>query len=203
MKRAAWLLILGACATSPTSTPSSAPPRAWAVVPMEEGGDLAELLADELVRTRASRVVRPSDFGSSVDVGAVVAAARAHRVERILAVKVRRHDPYDPPRTSLAVEVLRADRRTLSGGELDRLVSSASWQSAPLPPGREHAGHAVAVFELVVDARDPATRSWLSSYAETRRSPDGAWSGLSEFLAVESRWMEFVAHVVVHRVPNE
>jgi hypothetical protein len=173
------------------------------VVPVEQGGELAELLADELVRAREVRVVRPADFGSSVDVGAAVAAARAHRAERILAVKIRRHDPYDPPRTSVAVEVLRADARSLSGGELDRLTSSASWRSAPLPPGREHAGHGVASFELVVDARDPATRSWLSSYAETRRSPDGAWTGIGEFLAVEARWMEFVAHVVVHRVPAE
>ena len=200
MKRLLALLLLAGCAPTSTST-SAAPPssRVWAVAPADEG-ILTDLLADELVRARNARVVR---LEPSSDAVTAAAAARAQRADRVLAVRVVKHDPYEPPRTTVAVEVLRSDRRAVSGGELDRLVSSASWQSAPLPLGREGAGHAVAAFELVLDARDPATRNWLSAYAETRRSPDGAWSGISEFLAVESRWMEFVAHVVVHRVPVE
>lgn len=198
----AALLALAGCAPASTApTPAdAASPRAWAVAPADESGTLTGLLADELVRARRARVVV---LDANPDAVSAAAAARAQRADRVLAVKVLRHDPYDPPRTSVAVEVLRSDRRSVSGGELDRLTSSASWRTAPLPLGREGAGHAVAAFELVVDARDPATRNWLSAYAETRRSPDGAWSGISEFLAVESRWMEFVAHAVVHRVPAE
>ena len=199
MKRFLVLIVLAGCAPSSTSsTPPPEPPRAWAVASSDD--PLIDLVADELVRSRNARVVRVDPGADAVS---AAAAARALRADRVLAIKVLRHDPYDPPRTTVAVEVLRSDRRSVSGGELDRLVSSASWQSAPLPLGKDGAGHAVAAFEVVLDARDPSTRTWLSAYAETRRSPDGAWSGLSEFLAVEARWMEFVAHVVVHRVPAE
>jgi hypothetical protein len=182
------VLALTACAAdAPAGRAEPSAPagsRTWAVVPVEQAADLTDLLCDALVRTHGARVARPGDPSNA---------------DRTLAVKIRRHDPYDPPRTTVGVELGRSDRAAGGRGHLDALVSSAAWGS-----GTARApGSASFAFELVLDARDPATRSAIEAYVQQRSAPGGAFPAPDEVRLVQSRWMDFVAHEIVRRIPAE
>jgi hypothetical protein len=181
------LLLLAACASGPPaeSAPAAAPAgaRTWAVAPIPENPELADCLADALVRAHGVRVVRPGE------------SPGPSRADRTLAVAVLGHDPYDPPRTSLAVDLVRADARS-PRGSLDHLVSSAAWGGSITP-----AAGSPASLKLVLDARDAATRSAIDAYVFPR-SGSAAFAA-DEVRAVQRRWLEFLAHEIVRRLPAE
>ncbi|HYE97483.1 MAG TPA: hypothetical protein VEJ18_01175 [Planctomycetota bacterium] len=204
MRHAALLAaaLAGCAAPASTSTPPApaSASRAWAVVPVSgtpDGAAFADQLAAALVRRGVGRVVRPGPLASPTAAEAV-AAARRLRADAVLAVAVLQHDPYDPPRTVVRVEVLRSDASNRAAGDLEELVSSPSWRGAPLAiAGAER--HAGLAYDEVFDARDPDRRAALRAYAAAQESDNG-FIAEREFLAVQARWLEFVAAGIVERV---
>ncbi len=81
----------------------------------------------------------------------------------------------------------------MSADDVDRLLQSASWQRGPFPLSRRGAGHALAAFEEVYDARDRNTRKRLTSYAERTSLRE------SDFLAIQPRYLEFVSNQIILR----
>jgi hypothetical protein len=69
-----------------------------------------------------------------------------------------------------------------------------------MPVARERAGHWVAAFEDVYDAREARTRSLLLPYARAQEGGDTAFTGDREFIAVQSRFVQFVCNRVIHQV---
>lgn len=176
----AGLALLAACASPApperTDAPSAGGPRTWSVAPILGHPELADALADALVRAHGVRLAGPGGVS---------------RADRTLSVSILSHDPYDPPRTTMAVEIVRSDAR--SPGSLDHLVSSASWGAAVVP-----SAGSPAALKLVLDAREPSTRSAIDAFV----LPGVAFAA-DEVRAVQSRWIEFLAHEVVRRIPQE
>lgn len=158
-----------------------------------DGDEFGEILANEFVKTRGVRVIRPAHLKSLGDkiesVGDALRVARKLGADTVLACAVTDYDPYDPPRIGVHVQVLRTEPRTLSTRDLDVLLQSASWKKGPLPLTRDHAAHAVTAFEAIYDAREAATRSKVEAAAVRP----------SEVYAVQSRWLQFVSTQLLRR----
>jgi len=114
-----------------------------------------------------------------------------------LACAITDYDPYDPPRIAVSAQFLGVTTGARSDADIDRLVQSASWRRGPLTMSRDRAGHALALFEEVYDAHDQATRKALQAYA--RRHADSAFVREHEYLAVQSRYLQFVSLQVISR----
>ncbi|MBV8879407.1 MAG: hypothetical protein JO332_05565, partial [Planctomycetaceae bacterium] len=122
-----------------------------------------------------------------------IRAARKLGADTVLACAVTDHDPYDPPRTGIHVQVLRTEPRSLSTRDLDLLLQSASWRKGPFALTRDGAGHALAAFEAVYDARDAATRALVAAYAQKTSTRE------TDFYAVQPRWLQFVSQQILRR----
>ena len=169
-----------------------------------DGDEFANILASELVKAGAARVLRPAqvraveDPGDNVrSAGDAVRLGRRLRADVVIACAVTDYDPYDPPKVALSIQVLKVSAGPASGADLDRMIQSASWRRGPLTVGRDGAAHALAAFEAVYDAQDPETRRALRAYARGRES---AFPGEREFLAVQSRYLQFVSAQVIQRL---
>lgn len=165
-----------------------------------DGDAFGAILASEFVKAAGVRVIRPSQIRAALDPGEqvrtiddAVRVARRLGADTVFACAITDYDPYDPPRVAVHTQLLRAESRTLSTDDVDRLLQSASWHRGPLELSRPRAGHALAAFEEVYDARDRSTRRLLAAYAERRVARD------SEFLAIQPRYLEFVSNQIIVR----
>ncbi len=166
--------------------------------------EFANILASEAVKAGAGRVIRPAQIRAAAQPGESLRTAddalrigRRMRADVVIACAITDYDPYDPPKVGIATQVLRVAAGAMSGQDLDRLLQSASWQRGPLALSRSGAAHAMAAFEAVYDAQDPETRRALRAYAHGRES---AFVGEREFLAVQSRYLQFVSAQVLQRL---
>ena len=169
-----------------------------------DGDEFANILASELVKAGANRVIRPSQIRAAGEPGEAIHTAndavrfgRRVRAKVVLACAITDYDPYDPPKVAIATQVLRVNADPISGRDLDRLLQSASWRQGPLSMSGDGAGHALLAFEDVYDAHDPETRRALKLYARGR---EAAFAGEREFLAVQSRYLQFVSAQLVQRL---
>lgn len=171
--------------------------------PSFDGDEFGDILASELLKTPGFRVLRPAALRGQappLSVEDAVRLGRRLKVDAVLVAAVTDHDPYDPPRIAVSVQFLRASSRAVSAEDVDRLVRSASWRQGPFEVSRERAGHWVAAFEEVFDAREERTRRDLVAYVEGRVASDSAFLGEREFLAVQSRYFQFVSHRILHHL---
>ena len=171
-----------------------------------DGDEFANILASELVKAGAGRVIRPAQIRAAAEPGESIRTAndavrlgRRVRASVVLACAVTDYDPYEPPKVAIATQLLRVDAGPLSGQDLDRLLQSASWRRGPLSMSRDGAAHALAAFEDVYDAQDPEIRRALKLYARGR---DSAFAGEREFLAVQSRYLQFVSAQLIQRLAS-
>jgi len=169
-----------------------------------DGDEFANILASELVKAGGGRVIRPAQIRAAGEPGESIRTAhdavrlgRRVRAKVVLACAITDYDPFDPPKVAIAAQLLRVDAGPLSGEDLDRLLQSGSWRRGPLSMSRDGAAHALAAFEDVYDAQDPETRSALRLYARGR---DSAFAGEREFLAVQSRYLQFVSARLIQRL---
>jgi hypothetical protein len=189
--------------------------RVVAVIPFQngaldarfDGADFANILSSEIAKLEGFRAIRPQDLKRAMETGEDVnrledalRAARQSKADAILAVNVTGYDPYDPPHIAISVQLLAAHPRSLSGAELDAIVQAGSWRRGPFSLTRDSAGHALAAFETVFDAREERTRRKLSSYAQANGAGDSSLPPEREFLAVQSRYLQFVSAQVLNRL---
>lgn len=204
MRTAAALLVALAAGCTPARDHRDPAPgfRVIAVLPCAgpvDGDEFADLLASELVKAGGVRVLRPAQIRAAAE-GAILTAddalrvARRLRADAILACAVTDYDPYDPPRVAVSAQLLSVEAGDLSGRDLDRMLQSGSWRRGPLTMSRDRAGHAVAAFEEVYDAREKTTRRALQAYVEGRVEDE------RETLAVQSRYLQFVSNRLITRV---
>ncbi len=168
-----------------------------------DGNEFGDILASELLKFPGFRAVRPAAFRGHAPPRSVDEAVRLGRqckVDAVLVAVVTDHDPYDPPRIAVSVQLLRSSSRAVSAEEVDRLVQSASWRQGPLAMSPERAGHWVAAFEDVFDAHDARVRRDLAAYAQAQVSDDSGFLGEREFLAVQSRYFQFVSHQILQHL---
>jgi hypothetical protein len=165
-----------------------------------DGEAFGAILASEFVKASGVRAIRPAQIRAALNPGEQVRSvddairvARRLGADTVLACAVTDYDPYDPPRLAVHAQLLRAESRAMSAEDVDRLIQSASWQRGPLAMSRDRAGHALAAFEAVYDARDRNTRKLLTSYAERTSTRE------SEFLAIQPRYLEFVSNQIIVR----
>ena len=169
-----------------------------------DADEFANILASELVKAGGVRVLRPAQIRASADPKDTLRSAddairlgRRVKADVVLACAITDYDPYDPPKVAISAQLLRVAAGPLSGQDLDRLLQSASWRRGPLTLSRDRAAHALAAFEEVYDAHDPQTRRALQHYAKHR---DSAFGGEREYLAVQSRYLEFVSARLIQRL---
>ncbi len=178
-------------------------PRTVAVLPFakEEGvhgadvDGFADIFASEWIKVAGTRVVRPRDMARGLE--DALRLARGVKADAFVTVSVTGYDPYEPPRIGLSIQYFRVDARPMGDPEIDRLVQSASWRRGPLPMGRDHAGHWITSFDRVFDAHDGAVRERLAAYARAQEGRDTGFDREREFLAVQSRYMQFVSNQVI------
>lgn len=171
-----------------------------------DADEFANILASELVKAGNSRVIRPKQIRAAAEPGEAIRSAedgvrlgRRLRADVVVACAITDYDPYEPPKVAISTQVLRVAAGPLSGKDLDRLLQSGSWQRGALTLSRGGAAHALAAFENVYDAQDPETRRAIRDYARGR---DSAFGGEREFLAVQSRYLQFVSAQVVQRLSS-
>jgi hypothetical protein len=202
-------LILSAGCQSTTSTmPARQDIRLVAILPFfDETGNpsfdgeaFGAILASEFVKASGVRAIRPAQIRAALKPGEKIRSiddairiARLLGADTVLACAITDYDPYDPPRVAIHAQLLRAESRAMSADDVDRLLQSASWQRGPFPMSRSGAGHALAAFEEVYDARDRGTRKLLASYAERTSLRE------SDFLAIQPRYLEFVSNRIISR----
>ena len=101
-------------------------------------GEISDILASEMIKFHGFEVIRPMVVMASLEQGEsiqtvddAVKLGRRLQADAILAVAVTDHDPYDPPRTALEVQLLRTKAQRMSATEIDRMIQSASWRVGP------------------------------------------------------------------------
>ncbi len=173
-----------------------------------DGDEFANILANELAKFSGFRPIRPQMLRQAMAPGEkgpstveeALQFGRRLQADAILACSVTDYDPYMPPRISVSVQFLRVSGRRLSGADIDRLVQSASWKRGPYPMSKDRAGHYVASFEDVYDAHEERIRSELTQYAQAQGSADTPFTEDREFLAVQSRYLQFVSNQVINHI---
>lgn len=177
MRRAWVALLLAGCTASRPAAPA---PGALPVVAVcgAPGDELPAMLVSELSRTGRCLAIRAEE-------------GRKPKADAILTAVVVEFDPYEPPRLVLSVRLQRGSGT--GGGDLDRLSQAGTWGS-----GARTAD--LAAFDLVLDARDHATREAVSSYARKRDFSGSAFGDEREILAVSSHFMRFAASRVASRL---
>lgn len=208
------VLAAGCVENDPTAAESVSSIRVVAVLPFADQTGRAGFDPDEAGNLLASqltklgfRVVRPQELRAAAPPGGVVRTAseavglaRKMHADAVLACAVTEFDPYDPPRVAVRTQFLKVAPGTVSDGDIDRLLRSPSWDRGPLSLSREGAPHALAAFEEVYDARDRRVRSELEDYSREYGSGDTGFPGAREFLAVQSKYFEFVSYRILHRI---
>jgi hypothetical protein len=175
--------------------------------PVVDTVEFANICASELVKFDGFRAVRPRFLATALQPGEhlqsvddALRLARRVKADAVLAAVVTDYDPYEPPRVALSVQFLGAAARSMSDAEIDRIIRSASWRRGPLEVTRDKAGHCLAAFEAVYDAHEERIRRELVWYAEAQDDSDTPFEREREFLAVQSRYMQFVSNQLIHRL---
>jgi hypothetical protein len=175
-----------------------------------DGVEMGNLMANELAKFVGLRPLRPQLIRQALGnakgpstVEEAIQLGRRLQADAVIAVAVTDYDPYVPPRLSVSVQFLRVSARRLAAADVDRLVQSASWRRGPMAMPRDRAGHWVAAFEDVYDAHEERIRVELSQYAQAQEGSDTPFTGDREFLAVQSRFVQFVCNQVIHHVFDE
>ena len=173
-------------------------------VPVDEFG---EILASEFLKFRGFRVVRPRAVSRLVEPGREIRSFdEARRIgtrvkaDAVVVAAVTDYDPYRPPRLGVSIQFLRIQPREVTDAEIDRIVRSASWRLGPLGMGRQQAGYWMRAFERVYDAHQETVRGELRRYAASHVEGDGPFRGDGEFVAIQSRFMQFVSNQVAHEI---
>jgi hypothetical protein len=202
------ILTLALGCTSAPAEPPAPEIRVVAILPfIDETGraafdadEFGAILASEFVKASGVRAIRPQHLRAGLEPGEKIAgvqdairAARRAGADTVLACAVTDYDPYDPPRISIHAQLLSVESRAMSTQAVDHLIQSASWRKGPLPMTRDAAGHALAAFEEVYDARDASTRTLLAAYAKRTSLRE------SDFLAIQPRYLQFVSSQIIHR----
>ncbi len=168
-----------------------------------DGEEFGDILASELLKFPGFRVVRPAAFRGQApprSVDDAVRLGRRHKVDAVLVAVVTDHDPYDPPRIAVSVQLLRSSSRAVSAEDVDRLVQSASWRQGPFEMSSDRAGHWAAAFEDVFDAHEKRIRREIGAYARAQVGADTGFLGEHEFLAVQARFFQFVSNQILNHL---
>lgn len=204
----AALLAAGCRAPQAEPAPPSGDIRLVAILPFADetgrssfdGDEFGGILASEFVKSSGVRAIRPAQLRAALEPGeAIASVADAIRIARklgadtVLACAITDYDPYDPPKVGVHAQLLRTEPRSLSTKELDLLLQSASWHKGPLPMTRDAAGHALAAFEEVYDARDAGTRRQAAAYAQRTATRE------SDLFAIQPLYLQFVSSQIITR----
>ena len=173
--------------------------------PTFDGDEYGNILASELLKFPGFRAGRPAairGLGEALpkSVEDAVRLGRRLKVDAVLVAMITDHDPWDPPKVAISVQVLRTGARTVTSGDIDRLTQSSSWRKGPFQMTAERAGHWLAAFEGVYDAHAAGVRREVVAYARVQEGSDTAFLGEREFLAVASRYFQFVSNQVLRRL---
>ena len=167
--------------------------------------EMANLMANEITKFEGFRVVRPMQIVSAG--GGIPASAeeairwgRAAKADAVLVAAVTDYDPFEPPRIALSIQFLRVQGRSVSSADIDKIVQSASWRRGPLALGRDKAPNWIDAFETVYDAHEERIRRELVAYADAQVDSDTPFTPEREFLAVQSRYLQFVSNQVLNRL---
>jgi hypothetical protein len=217
MKRSLGLLLLLGCAGGERYAEYGSNPfpdlKTVAVLPVLnqtgqptfDGEEYGNNLASEMLKWTGFQAVRPAvvralgePLPKSVD--DAVKLGRRLKADAVLVALITDHDPYDPPRVAVSVQVLRTGARSVSSADVDALTRSASWRKGPFPMSPEKAGHFIAAFEGVYDAHAAGVRRELAAYARAQESSDTAFLAEREFLAVAPRFFQFVSNQLLRRL---
>lgn len=172
-----------------------------------ETEEFANVFASELLKFEGFRVVRPIMILAAAEPGEkirtaddAIRLARRLKADAIVAAAVTDFHPYHPPRVAVSVQVLRVGAREISEGEIDRITQSASWRRGPFALSRDKAGHLLAAFEKVYDSHQESVRREVVAYAQAQEESDTPFEGEREFLAVQSRYLQFVSNQVIRQI---
>ena len=158
-----------------------------------------------MIKFQGFEVIRPMVVVASLEQGEsiqtvddAVKLGRRLQADAILAIAVTDHDPYDPPRTALEVQLLRTKAQRMSATEIDRIIQSASWRIGPYDMSSGRAGYLVDAFQRMWDAHSKNIRAEVRQYADAMEDEDTAYRNENQFLAVQSRWIQFVANQAIN-----
>lgn len=214
----AALLALASCGVFPStkyrSYPANPYPEARRVVvlPMvnmtRERLDVEEwstIFASELVKFPGFEVIRPQMVRALLKEDEKIATldeairfARKLKADAVVAIAVTDHESYDPPRTALSVQWLRTSARAMSASDIDRIIQSATWRG-PFEIGRAQAGFVIDGYEEMWDAHSRNVRNEVTKYADAQDADGTAFADGNQFLAVQSRWIQFVSNQAIWR----
>lgn len=215
-------LLSGGCESSESRNYKSYPPNPFpdikvvAIFPVlnqtrdaaVDGDEFANIIANELAKFSGFRTIRPQVFRQAMAPGEkgpstveeALQFGRRLQADAILVCSVTDYDAYTPPRISISVQFLRVSAKRMSGADIDNLVQSASWRSGPYPMSKDRTGHWIASFEDIYDAHEKRIREELTWYAKTQESTDAAFTDDREFLAVQSRYLQFVSNRMIRHI---
>ena len=208
------LVLVAGCTRIDTRPEPAAPISIVAVLPFTnltsgssfDGDEFGNILASELVKIAGVRVIRPAQIRAELQPGETLTSindalstGRRTRADAVLVCAVTDYDPYEPPKVGISVQFLRVAAQPLSSQDIDRLMQSSSWKRGPLVMSRDKAGHGIAAFEEVYDSHEGRTRGDLAAYARKQTEGDSAFAHEREFLAVQSRYLQFVSSRVIQR----
>jgi hypothetical protein len=167
--------------------------------------EMANLLANEITKFEGFRVVRPMQIvsaGGGIPTSSEEALrwGRAAKADAVLVVAVTDYDPFEPPRIALSLQFLRVQGRSISSADIDKIVQSASWRRGPLAMGRDKAPNWIDAFETVYDAHEERIRKELVAYSQAQVDSDSPFTREREFMAVQSRWLQFVSNQILNRL---
>lgn len=175
-----------------------------------DGIEFANIFASELLKFGGFSVVRPrlllADIQNSRDpvnltrIDDLLRFARRHKADAVILAEITDFDPYEPPKIGLSLQLLRVEARSLSDAEVDRMVQSSSWRRGPLPMTREGAPHWIGAFERVYDAHQESVREEIIAYSQAQDDRDTPYEREREFLAVQSRFQQFVSNQVINEI---
>lgn len=210
--RNAWsvLCLLCACTAGPVAPPPGA--GIVAILPFideSHGADAEEfgaIFSSEMAKAAGWRILRPVRVRAALEVGEsasrladALRAARRLNADLVIAVAVTECDPYDPPRLGAAVQILRTQAADLTDADVDRITQSANWR-APFPVTRDRAGHAVAAFERIWDARTRSTLAEIADFAADHDTSDAPSEGVRHFTAAHGDFMRFASRSLATEV---
>ena len=169
--------------------------------------EFANIFASEILKFDGFRVVRPRvvalTLGEGEEIRTLEDAIRVGRrvkADAVFVAAVTDYDPYRPPKIGISVQFLRVASREITDTEIDRITQCASWRRGPLTLGRKQAGHWMSAFERVYDSHQEKVRRELTAYCDAQEAKDSPFRGDEEFIAVQSRFMQFVSNQVINDV---